>query len=142
MGWDNVTHVEPWDSQWEKARGGSYHYFYNPFNPDAIADADVRTVQKNETTLVVAVENDETVNAIIEGTVAGGFGSGADSYLEFHIDRDTGNLERAIIEVTAESNISVAYDYRFSNYGETTVERPDPVPRFTLEGIFYDVVYA
>ncbi|WP_458207446.1 hypothetical protein [Haladaptatus sp. NG-SE-30] len=87
------------------------------------------------------IDDDVTANAAAENTVAHSMATAPRGYFELTIDTTTGHLKRAVKTITTESGTTVTYEYRFSRYGQTTVERPQGVPRFSLKAIFYDVVY-
>lgn len=128
------------DGEWGTAHSVRYPESGRIFEPAAIARADGRVVTENETTLVVRIEGADA-NAVVEGSY-GYTSNELPGHLTVAIDKDQHRPVWAVREYSVpDRNRTHRYRYRFE-YGETSVERPEGVPRFNLREFLGDVYYG
>lgn len=138
-----IWRLERFD-HWERLDSSVRSYTYRTFNPEAVRDdsANVTQVRGNETTVVLRVNDNATVSNITEDTQA--FTCYNWNNLTLHIDREEQVLRQAIVEGHTAENCGDGFwtmkiVYRFSNWDETTVNRPSSIP-YTPEELIDDVM--
>lgn len=137
QGW--IQQIHP-DGEWGTAHSVRYPESGRIFEPAAIARADGRVVAENETTLVVRIEGADA-NAAVEGSY-GYTSNELPGHLTVAIDKTDRRPRWAVRAYSPpDRNVTLRYRYRFE-YGETSVERPEGVPRFNLREFLGDVYYG
>ena len=86
----------------------------NPFNVTAIREANGTVVDETATQVVIRINATTTSGTDVPG------------YTLFYLDRQSGNLQKAVEVGRYEGKIGTAR-IRFSEVGTTTVERPDAI---------------
>lgn len=137
QGWIQQNHP---DGEWNTAHSARYPESGRILDPAAIARADGRVVAENETTLVVRIEGADA-NAAVERSY-GYTPNELPGHLTVAIDKDQHRPVWAVREYSApDRNETFRYRYRF-DYDETTVERPEGIPPFSVVELLGDIYYG
>lgn len=110
-------------------------------NPDIDATkADWYVVNENESTVVL--RTDTPANFTFSSRVLRPWLFDPDSHIDLHIDKEEERATRLVIkEATAPVQEPHRYVvHKFSDFGETTVERPKAAPRFSLNEVVYRTI--
>lgn len=130
------------DAEWNAALSVRYPKYGPIFEPDAIERGDGDIVHENASTFVVRINDSEVANAAVERSY-GYVPNDIPGYLIVAIDKEHKRPQWAIRAYSApDRNTTVYYRYRFSEYGEATVERPDGVPPFSILEFLGDIYYG
>lgn len=125
----------PTEGNWERIEDGSPASFgaVAPlYDPALVADAPVSVVRENATTLVLRADltadgNVDRTSVIDRAALTIVVDKERQRPVRFVAD-ERGDRGRVVVELT--------------EYGTTDVQRPDGVPRFSLDGLWYDATHG
>lgn len=134
MGWTRSA-----DADWGRSPSARYPGLGTVLDPEAVERADVQVLDDNETALAIRLTGGDA-SAAAEGLYVSEVPSGR---LDVYVDKQRWLPTRAVRSYEVPSrNKTVRVSYRFTRYGETSVERPDGVPGISLWEILGDVYYG
>jgi hypothetical protein len=134
MGWTRSA-----DADWGRSPSARYLGFGTVLDPVAVERADVRVLDDNETTLAIRLTGSDAGGAA-EGLHVTEVPSGR---LDVYVDKQRWLPTRAVRTYQVPNrNKTVRVSYRFTRYGETSVERPNGVPGISLWELLGDIYYG
>ncbi|WP_255151135.1 hypothetical protein [Halorarius halobius] len=130
------------DGGWELRRAGTTYADVTAFETGALANATVSRRATANGTVVYDLHNE---TAPITTVVGEPFTDRGEPRVTVSVDADTGLVERVRIVRPPSANESpsaVRLTIRYERYGDTTVERPDGVPRVSPGLLLRDLLHG